>query len=283
MIIWLASYPKSGNTWVRSFLNTLIFSKENNLNLNNMAIEQFPNRKHFKNLSDKLDDVHELAKNWIKAQEVINLDKKIRFFKTHNIFCNINKNSFTDINNTLAVIHIVRDPRNVITSIKNHYSKNYTDSLKFLFDEYNFIGRNLKIEKKNFNENEILTLIASWQVHYNSWKAFPKNYYLIKYENLIKDPINEFMLLSEFLTKITNINFKREQILKSIEKNNFENLKTNEKNFGFNESIKDKNTHNKVPFFNLGKNNDWKNLISSQTREKIEEKFYKEMIELGYL
>ena len=85
MIIWLASYPKSGNTWVRSFLNTLIFSKENNLNLNNMAIEQFPNRKHFKNLIDKLDDVHELAKNWIKAQEVINLDKKLDFSK-HTIF-----------------------------------------------------------------------------------------------------------------------------------------------------------------------------------------------------
>ena len=33
MIIWLASYPKSGNTWVRSFLNSLLFNKNNEANL----------------------------------------------------------------------------------------------------------------------------------------------------------------------------------------------------------------------------------------------------------
>ncbi len=284
MIIWLASYPKSGNTWIRSFLNTLIFSNERNLNLNNMSIEQFPNRKHFKNLTEDLDNINELAKNWVKAQKLINKDKQIRFFKTHNILCTINKNNFTDTDNTLGVIHIVRDPRNIITSIKNHYSKkNYEDSMNFLFNEHNFVGRNLSIKKKQYSESEILTLVASWSVHYNSWKVFPKNYYLIKYENLIKNPIYEFLSLCEFLTKITNIKFNKEQIIKSIEKNDFESLKTAEKNHGFNESVKDKKTNNIVPFFNLGKDNDWKKLLNSKIRLEIEKKFYREMKELKYL
>ena len=214
----------------------------------------------------------------------MNKDKKIRFFKTHNIFCNIGKHSFTDTNNTLGVIHIVRDPRNVVTSIKNHYSeKNYDNAVKFLLDEHKFVGRNLSVKKEKFDESDILTLIASWQVHYNSWKVFPKNYYLIKYENLIKNPTEEFFSLCKFLTKITNINFDKDKIIKSIEQNNFENLKIAEKNFGFIEAVKDKNTNNTVPFFNLGKNNDWKVLLNTKFKNQIEKKFHNEMKELNYL
>ena len=211
MIIWLASYPKSGNTWVRSFLNSLLFSEDNKLNLNNILIDQFPNRRHFRGLVNDLDNFNEISKNWIIAQEKINKDKKIKFFKTHNILCTINGNNFTNTKNTLGVIHVVRDPRNVITSIKNHYSeKNYDDALSFLFDEHNFVGRDLEVKKDKYDESDILTLIASWQVHYNSWKVFPKNYHLIKYENLINKPLDEFLLLSKFLTKISNISINVE-------------------------------------------------------------------------
>ena len=49
MIIWLASYPKSGNTWVRSFLNSLLFNKDNSADLNELSkIDQYPKRSHFK-------------------------------------------------------------------------------------------------------------------------------------------------------------------------------------------------------------------------------------------
>ena len=46
---------------------------------------------------------------------------RIKFLKTHNMLCNIDKNYFTNSQNTLGAIYIVRDPRNVITSLKNHY------------------------------------------------------------------------------------------------------------------------------------------------------------------
>ena len=284
MIIWLASYPKSGNTWVRSFLNSLLFSENNKLNLNNILIDQFPNRRHFRGLVNDLDNFNEISKNWITAQEKINIDKKIKFFKTHNILCTINGNNFTNTKNTLGVIHVVRDPRNVITSIKNHYSeKNYDDALSFLFDEHNFVGRDLKVKKDKYDESDILTLIASWQVHYNSWKVFPKNYHLIKYENLIKNPLDEFLLLSKFLTKISNISIDNNKIIKSVKENDFEKLKAVEMNDGFREAVKDKNTKNLVPFFNLGKNNNWKKLLEDKIINKIEKKFHNEMHELNYL
>ena len=120
MIIWICSYPKSGNTWLRSFLTALIFDK--NLNINKLSyISQYPKKKHFKNILENMSNLKEVSKKWIRSQEIINSDNKIKFLKTHNMLCNIDKNYFTNSQNTLGAIYIVRDPRNVITSLKNHY------------------------------------------------------------------------------------------------------------------------------------------------------------------
>ncbi len=80
MIIWLASYPKSGNTWVRLFLNTLFYTN-NKLNINNIKIQQFPNKRHFKNIVDDFRDIEEVIKNSLNAQYAINLDNKVKFLK----------------------------------------------------------------------------------------------------------------------------------------------------------------------------------------------------------
>ena len=66
MIIWLASYPKSGNTWVRIFLNSL-FSQNNETNINEIKITQFPQRKNFEGLTNNIDDIEEMVKNSINS------------------------------------------------------------------------------------------------------------------------------------------------------------------------------------------------------------------------
>ena len=51
MIIWLASYPKSGNTWIRALLTSLLHSGDGNCNFNSLAlIEQYPKKKHYEGL-----------------------------------------------------------------------------------------------------------------------------------------------------------------------------------------------------------------------------------------
>ena len=70
-------------------------------------------------------------------------------------------------------------------------------------------------------------------------EGLSKNYYLIKYENQLKIPPKNFFRYV-FLTKITNSNFDKDKIIKSIEQNNFNNLKKIEKNLGFREAVKDK-------------------------------------------
>ena len=134
MIIWIASYPKSGNTWVRAIISSLLYSNNNEVDINNLKIRQFPNRRDFKGIITDFTSEEQFAKNCIYAQVKLNLDNKIKFFKTHNAFWKLGDHSFTDEINSLGVIHIVRDPRNVITSILNHFNKtinNYEKALKF--------------------------------------------------------------------------------------------------------------------------------------------------------
>ena len=95
--------------------------------------------------------------------------------------CKIENHGFTNFDNTLGVIYIVRDPRNILTSLINHYSlNNQLEAKNFLFEENNWLSfqsENNKIQATN----KFPTLISSWKTNYNSWKNTSKNLLLIKY------------------------------------------------------------------------------------------------------
>ena len=279
MIIWIASYPKSGNTWVRFFLNSLLFSKNKKININDIKIKLFPIRRDFENLTKNIDNLEEFVKNCLFAQARINLDNKIKILKTHNAFWRAENFSFTNKENTLATIYIVRDPRNVITSIKNHYNiESYEKSLEFMTNEKKIISI-----KKNPNlEIDLPTVISSWKNHYNSWKKLNAKYLLIKYENLINEPLKEFTKIVKFLEQISNFKFKLKDILESIDNCDFVNMKKQENDNGFVEAPTN-NLGEPIKFFNLGPDNNWKNMLSPEIVKNIENKFGSEMKEIGYL
>ena len=80
MIIWIASYPKSGNTWLRSLLSSYYFSKDGSFDLNLLdKIKSFPNASYFKNYSDKFSNPEDTSKYWIEEQNKINKEKKNYF------------------------------------------------------------------------------------------------------------------------------------------------------------------------------------------------------------
>ena len=282
MIIWLASYPKSGNTWLRFFILSLIFGNKGEINLDQLKnIEQFPSKSQFTNMGINLKDLREISKNWINVQKKINLSKKIRFYKTHNTLCKIDNNFFTDQNNTLGTIYIVRDPRNVITSVKNHFNyKTYDETKEFMFDEKRVILLSKSMEKK---DHPLPQLIGSWQTHYITWKIATKNYLLVKYEDMISDTKKEIFKIVDFLSSYFKFN-KSENIINEIIKNtSFENLKDLENKGKFKGNSINKITGKKNTFFNLGPKNNWRKLLKKENIIKIEKIFSKEMRELGYL
>ena len=280
MIIWLASYPKSGNTWVRHFLASLIYSNQGKSGLDKLGfILQYPKRDQFEKLVTNLNDFRQIKKNWIKSQDLINSDNKIKIFKTHHTLCSFEGDNFTNEKNTLGAIYIVRDPRNVISSILYHFNlSNIEEALNFIKDEKRFIVGNIK-KKVNY---PLLTLIGSWKSNYNSWKNIGKNFLLVKYENLILNPNYEFNRITKHISKITNLRFSKEQINQSIEESSFKNLSSLEDKNGFVESIEDLK-NKKKKFFNLGPKNNWQKILDKKYINEVESSFSDEMKELGYI
>ena len=274
MIIWITSYPKSGNTWVRAFLCAYLHSSDGKFNFSLLdKIKEFPEHNilnKFMN-SNNFHNLKEVSKHWIKVQESINLNNKHIFFKTHSSLCNINGNMFTDSNNTLVFIHIVRDPRNVILSTSNHFGITQEDSFQIITNKNYIIYPEIN--------NQILpaTLISSWNNHYSSWKGVKSvSKIIIKYEDLIKNTKDVFEKIINFLGKHANIKYDKEKFVNSIVTTQFDNLEKHEDKYGFNMGQKNK-------FFHLGKHNDWKKLLDPKISSKINKQFKLEMSELGYI
>ena len=274
MIVWLSSYPKSGNTWIRSFLSTYLNTSDGIFNLSLLdSIKEFPDHNILNKYMDNKNfhNLGEVSKNWIKVQEFINLKKKHIFLKTHNAFCNINGNLFTNSNNTSAFIYVVRDPRNVILSMSNHFGITQEESFKIITNEKHIIYPQIG------NELIPATLVSSWGNNYSSWKncnSIPK--IIIKYEDLIHDAEKNFKKIINFLKQKIKIEYDEEKIINSARTTQFENLKKIEDEHGFNAGQKNK-------FFYLGKKNDWRNLLAKGINDRIIIKFESEMKELEYI
>ncbi len=276
MIIWCASYPKSGNTWVRAIISSLLYSKDGKFKFDMLRkVSLFPKRFYFKEFTNDYSDLKEISSYWIEAQEKINSDKKIRLFKTHNGNYNFLGNDFTDTNNTIGVIYIVRDPRNIIASISNHYQLDLKQSADFLLDEKRFLFN--KNDPNDLTEENIITLLGSWKSHYNSWKI-ASNSIIIRYEDLVSNTKLEIENLSTFIKKFIKFDVSEEKIQNILETTSFKKLKDMEENEGFEEAA---NTN--IKFFNLGPKNDWKKNVDKKLIERIESNFRDEMKELKYI
>ena len=287
MIIWLTSYPKSGNTLLRSMISAYFFTQDGNFNfktLNN--INQFPDFKLFKNYGINTSDHMEIVKNYINVQRQINTKDKnsIRFIKTHSGLRNINGYSFTDLNNSLGAIYIVRDPRSVAKSYANHNQMSLERASDRMLEDKATLGG----LKNPINEaDKILTHMGSWSSNYESWKVFKKynRYLLIKYEDMIKNKEETFITILKFIHKLLDLKFsvddnKLKNILKTT---SFEYMQKAEKNFGFEESVKTKKDSEKNIFFKYGPKINTPETLPAAIKKKLEVSLKKEMEELGYL
>mgnify|MGYP003706985333 FL=1 len=281
MIIWLASYPKSGNTYVRAFLSAYYFSKDGHFDFNQISnIKQFPDKEF---LNQKTENVLEASKQWMSSQRKIIADKKIKFLKTHSCLGNYKGNTFTSNETSLGAIYIIRDPRNVFTSLKNHFSYDDEKALQMILDKKNILM------SKGY---ETFSYIGSWASNYLSWLKY-KNFrrLFIKYEDLLENKYETFRDIIVFSNTLMNRSegVDKSKLQKAIETTNFDVLKNKEVKETFNssdigfQSWRNNHSENKNLFFNLGPENKWEKNLDKKIKEDIEINFYEEMRSLKYL
>ena len=283
MIFWIASYPKSGNTWLRILLASYFYTKDGIYDETVLKnIEQFPQKKFFDSFNFDQKIPSATIKFWIKAQEKINHDKKIKFLKTHNAFGKLNNFDFTNTENSIGCVYIVRDPRNVITSLKNFYEMNDDQAFKWITNKNQYIYDLHKFKTNGFSNFQF---ISSWDTNFESWKIQKQiPIKVIRYEDLLNETYTVFNDVITFINKTTN---NKEKIFKNKIKNAvstslFSKLKEKEKNEGFSEAPKSKLLNSKVPFFNLGPNNDWRKILNDNLKDRLNNTFKKKLKELSY-
>ena len=279
MIVWIASYPKSGNTLLRAILSSYFYSSEGSFKFENLRnISQFPVKNHFIPLGIDVDNDEEVFKNFINAQNLINREKgKVKFFKTHSSLSKMHDCNFTDLKNTLGVIYMVRDPRNVVSSFAHHYNLSIDKATETMIDNTRFTEKTAKNSRVH---------LGSWEFNYNSWKKLgdQKKYILIKYEDMINKKKSTLLKIFKFLESLgMKFTLDMVKLNKSIKSTDFQKMKMQEQKEDFDEALIDPNTGQRKVFFNLGPKNDWRRKLNKKNIDKIEKSFEKEMVELGYL
>jgi hypothetical protein len=184
---------------------------------------------------------------------------------------NFNKKyPFTDLNHSLGVIYLVRDPRNMVLSYARHLDTPIEETVKFV----------------TTGKANDMFLMGNWSENYLSWKALKKynRYLLIKYEDLISKKEETFLKILKFIFKLRGINFTIDQnkMQNVLDTTSFDYLKNLEATNTFSEAVKNKDGK-KIPFFDKGATRDWSKSLDGELKLKIENSFREEMLDLGYL
>ena len=156
----------------------------------------------------------------------------------------------------------------------------YDEALNFMLNEKKYTFDHLK--KNDFSDFQF---ISSWEKNYQTWKnnkTFPLM--VIKYEDLQNQTFSIFKDLIIFIDKIckNKNSFNKRKAQNALSSTTFSELKKNEKNKGFSESMTSKKNNQKIPFFHLGPENDWKKYLDKNFQIQLNSVFEKNLVELDY-
>jgi hypothetical protein len=278
-IVWLSSYPKSGNTWLRVFLNTVLSKDGMDISINDINITDgiVSNRSFFERWVGV--DSEELTKaeidNYLPKvlmKRSANL-KERSFVKTHTANVkNKNGDFLFPIEVTEKVIYIVRNPLDVCVSMAFHSGhENFDSSIKTINNaEY------ILADSRSFYNVQMHQYLKDWSTHYLSWnKSFLADKILvIKYEDMKLKGFETFSSILNFL----EIEVNEDKLRSALKKCSFSNLKNQERKEGFMER-----PSRSKSFFRKGEVGGWRNYLSDNQVEHIIGKHKVVMEELGYI
>ena len=234
-VIWLASYPKSGNTWFRVFITNLLSNSDAPANINDLSETSISSsRKVF-------DDYTGLSSSDLSFEEIDKLrpevyrmqseeSSELLFKKVHDKFYFVAENQpLFPPEISKGVIYLIRNPLDVIVSFAYHSSRPVNKMISALNNpEYAFCDKNDKLQ------NQLRQILGSWSGHVQSWteqKLIPVH--VIRYEDMINNTFESFSKAIRFLS----IEKTDQQIRDAIQKSDFRILSGQEKISGFKEKM----------------------------------------------
>lgn len=200
--VWLASYLKSGNTWLRIFLANLLFPEQAPVDINCLPL-QTPNSTS----RDLFDDLLGIPSALLKQEEVEFLrpaaDQELRrtwpapllLRKAHDAYTLLaDGRPLMGSGPDFAAIYILRNPWDVAVSLANHFNSTLDDAVNNLCSP-DFLAPN---DAPHLNY-QLAVRLLNWEDHVRSWLTAPMPLYLIRYEDMHRDPLSTFRGVARFL------------------------------------------------------------------------------------
>jgi len=231
-IVWLASFPKSGNTWFRCFLSALI---DGVIEINQLQTDGIFSSRHL------LDTTYDIDGRLLDEQEVKNrMPTVIRFYAERRqklLFCKIHDaysyNSLGDPiipeDVTLKAVYLIRNPLDVVASYANHNNCSIDQAIRMMNKKNGYLAR----QKNGFNvNNQLPQLMYSWSGHAESWHNQERlEVHTVRYEDMKHKGLETF---TKVITSL-GLEVSEADIAKAIELTKFEKLKKAEEKDGFQE------------------------------------------------
>ena len=267
---WLASYPKSGNTWVRLLL--IAYRTNGMVDINNTGYIRSDNVPYYTNIVSPLPlsslnaRVKFLLRPAALVHQLASHVEDPKFIKTHHAnIRGVETSPYIPLDVTTRAIHIIRDPRDVALSMS-----------RYIGDSLEQVVENMANDEYGVGEIEAIPHhTASWSMHTTSWMdvtRFPVH--AVHYENLYEDPITELIKILEFC----EMEVDEGRVVRAVEACALHKLRVQEAAHGFLENSS--KTTNK--FFGSGGSR-WRDTLDDTLAHQIEVDHKDAMQQCGYL
>lgn len=272
-IVWIASYPKSGNTWMRAFLANYYSDPGNAASLEDVSefavSESHPERyRPFAGDQDPASIPYErLAQVRPQVHAAIAAaSPRTVFAKSHNYMGRFAGYPLHNPQVTAGAVYIVRNPLDVVVSMMDHFGLDADGAIDFMANEETATPS---------NEFSVAEFLASWSTHVSSWTAQSHpNIVVLRYEDMLERPGKAF----QAVLKLVNQPRDTKRMNQAIKRSSFRRLRSLEDQHGFGER-----SHHSQRFFRSGSRNQWREVLSSEQVERVIERHAEQMKRFDYI
>ena len=276
-IYWLASYPKSGNTWTRIFLTNYLNDADQPADINHLkggpiaSDRDLFDRWAGVEASDlSFEDIADFRPH-IYRQMALHIAQPL-YIKVHDA-CTRNSDGEmlfpSDV--TSAVIYLIRNPLDVAVSYAHHSGRTLEQIVKNLCDQDGIVYENPKLLPPQIPQR-----LLSWSAHVRSWvDESGLAVTVIRYEDMLTQPEAAF----ERIIRALKLELDPIRLSKAVELSRFESIQEQESRAGF----KERAMRADAPFFRQGRSGTWREELTSELADKIIEANADVMRRFGYL
>jgi hypothetical protein len=274
-IVWLASYPKSGNTWLRAFLANLIANR-----VGPLRPDEIRDYTDSEARADRFTAVAGRPNTEMSAEEIAALRVDVhasiaqraqgtRLLMTHN-FCG-SFDGFQTLNWRVSAgaIYVVRNPLDVAVSMTHHFGLTLDEAIERLGDD--------RVASVN-DDLFVSHFIGSWSTHVASWVGMaeraPGKVIVLRYEDLLEKPAKHFAKAA----KLIGLGQDKARIERAVRHTSFQTLASLEQKHGFVEAVDEK-----TRFFFKGRANQWRDVLSRQQVQRILDAHREQMQRFKYV